>query len=155
VIEGVVDDVLLDVLDRDRVVVDVEDARLLARRRTDAAGELGEVVRRVEALDRLLPAAPIDEVVPVRDDVPERAALVTEGDAAIHAAGALRAELLLGELQLELAPVLQPIGDRLLVRGLALVLEKSGDLSHRSFEPQIDASRAASPSRCWRARTAL
>src|SRR6185369_3655801 len=121
-LEGVVDDVLLDVLDRDRVVVDVEDAGFLARRRTDAAGEFGEVVRRVQALDRVLPAVPIDEVVPVGNDVPERATLVAEGNAAIHAARALDAELILRELLLELAPVLQTIGDRLLVRSLAIVL---------------------------------
>ena len=88
--QGVVDDVLLDVLDRDRIVVDVEHARLLARRRADAAGELREVVRRVQALDRLAPAVAVHEVVPVGDDVPERAALVAERDAAIHAARALR-----------------------------------------------------------------
>jgi hypothetical protein len=52
-LEGAVDDVALDVLDGDRIVVDVEDAGLLARRRADAAGELGEVVGRVQALDRL------------------------------------------------------------------------------------------------------
>src|SRR5262249_51405335 len=84
--EGVIDDVLLDVLDRDGIVVDVEDARLLARRGTDAPGELREVVGRVQALDRVTPAAAIDEIVPVRDDVPERATLVAEGDAAVHAA---------------------------------------------------------------------
>ncbi len=72
------------------VVVDVEDAGLLARCRTDAPRELGEVVRRMEAVDRVLPAAAVDQIVPVRDDVPERAALVAEGDPAIHAARALR-----------------------------------------------------------------
>src|SRR5206468_6413771 len=71
---GVIDDVLLDVLDRDRVVVDVEDARLLAGGGADAAGELREVIRRVQPVDRLAPAAPVHEVVPVGDDVPERAA---------------------------------------------------------------------------------
>src|SRR5207247_4939698 len=75
-VPGVVDDVLLDVLDRDRVVVDVEDARLLAGRGTDAAGELGEVVGRVQTGDRLAPAAAVHEVVPLGADVPARAPLV-------------------------------------------------------------------------------
>src|SRR5579862_5504015 len=128
----VVDDVLLDVLDRDRVVVDVEDARLLARGGADAAGELGEVVRRVQPIDRLAPAPAVHEVVPVGDDVPERAALVTEGDATIHAARALALQHLVGRALLELAPVLQAVGDRLLVDLLALELEEPGDLTHAS-----------------------
>src|SRR5581483_3246492 len=155
---GAVDDRLLDRLDRDRVVVDVEDARLLARRRADAARELREVVRRVEADGRLPPPAPVHEVVPVGDDVPERAALVTEGDAAVHAPRALLAELLLREPELELAPVLEPLGDGLLVRRLPLVLEEAGDLTHASCPcvvpaTQTDASRAASVSRCCFAST--
>src|SRR4029078_13456246 len=110
-VESAVDDVFLDVLDRDRIVVDVEDARLLARGGTDAAGELGEVVGRVQPVDRLAPAAAVHEVVPVGDDVPERTALVTEGDAAIHAARALALQHLVGRALLELAPVLQAFGD--------------------------------------------
>jgi len=89
----------------------------------------------VQALDRVLPAVAVHEVVPVGDDVPERATLVAEGDAAIHAARALDAELLLREFLVELAPVLQPIADRLLVRRLAFVLEESGDLTHRKRPP--------------------
>src|SRR4030095_9378847 len=114
----------------DGIVVYGEDAGLLARRGTDATGELGEVVRRVQALDRLAPAPAVHEVVPVGDDVPERTALVTEGDAAIHTARALRAQRLLGGHFLELAPVLEARLDRLLVNLLALKLEESGDLSH-------------------------
>ncbi len=47
--ECAVDDRLLDLLDRDGVVVDVEHAGRLAWRRADAPGELGEVVGRVQA----------------------------------------------------------------------------------------------------------
>jgi hypothetical protein len=44
-VEGAVDDRALDLLDRDRVaLVDLEHAGGLARRGTEAAGELGEVV---------------------------------------------------------------------------------------------------------------
>src|SRR5438046_1197403 len=127
---GVIDDVLLDVLDRDRVVVDVEDARLLAGGGADAAGELREVVRRMQPGDRLPPAAPVHEVVPVGDDVAERAALVAEGDAAIHATRALAPQHLVGRALLELAPVLEALGDGLLVNLLALVLEEAGYLTH-------------------------
>ena len=45
-------DRVLDRLDRHRVVVDVEHARRLTRRRADPARQLGEVVRRVQRGDR-------------------------------------------------------------------------------------------------------
>ena len=53
VAEGLVDDRDLDLLDGDGGLVDAEHARRLARRRAEPAGELGEVVRRVQALDGL------------------------------------------------------------------------------------------------------
>jgi len=83
-----------------------------------------------EALDRLLPPVPIDEVVPVGDDVPERAALVAEGNAAIHAARALEAGGLVGEAQVELAVVLPAALDRFVRLLEPLVLEEPGDFSH-------------------------
>ena len=43
-----------------------------------------------------LPAVAVDEVVPVGDQVAQRAAVVAEGHAAFHAAGALVAQLALG-----------------------------------------------------------
>ena len=54
-VPGPVDDLHLDLLDRDRVGVDAEHAGGLARRRAQPAGELGEVVGRVQPLDRLAP----------------------------------------------------------------------------------------------------
>src|SRR5207248_3230363 len=74
-----VDDRELDLLDRDGVaLVDLEHARGLTWRRTEAAGEFGEVVRAMQLDDRLLPAVAVDEVVPVRDEVAERTAVVAE-----------------------------------------------------------------------------
>src|ERR1700747_3332705 len=84
----------------------------------------------MQTVDRLLPAPAIDQVVPVRDDVAERAALVAEGDAAIHASRPLRAQLVLGHLEIVLAPVLQPLGHRAPRRRLALDLHESGYLAH-------------------------
>ena len=48
-VEGALDDRVLDALDRDRVAVDAEHAGAFARRRAEPAGELGEVVRRAAA----------------------------------------------------------------------------------------------------------
>ena len=73
-LEALIDDGALDGLDRDRRLVDAEDARAFARRRADAAGELGEVVGLVQPFERFLPQAAIDEVVPLGDEVVDRAA---------------------------------------------------------------------------------
>ena len=105
---GPVDDLDLDLLDGDRVLVDAEHAGRLARRRAQAAGELGEVVGGVQALDGLAPAVAVDEVVPVRDQVAERAAVVAERDAAVHAAAGLGPQVVLGERLVDLLPVLEP-----------------------------------------------
>ena len=84
----------LDLLDRDGVpFVDLEHASRLAGRGAEPAGELGEVVRPVQLLDRLLPTVAVDEVVPVGDEVAERTAVVAERDAAFHAAGRLLTQL--------------------------------------------------------------
>src|SRR5262245_13682885 len=93
-VERALDDGQLDTLDRHRVVIDPEHARALARRRAETAGPLREVVRRVQAVERLTPVVLVDQVIPVRDDVPERTALVAERDAAVHAPRGLLREVL-------------------------------------------------------------
>ena len=100
-----VGDLDLDLLDGDRVVVDAEHARGLARRRAQPPGELREVVRGVQALGGLGPVVLPDEVVPLGDEVAERAAVVAEGDAAVHAPRGLVVEVLRGELLVDLLPV--------------------------------------------------
>ena len=84
-VEGPIDDGLLDLLDRDRVIVDGEHARRFAGRGAETAGELREVVGGVEALDRGLPVVAGDEVVPLGDEIAERTPVVAERDPAVHA----------------------------------------------------------------------
>jgi hypothetical protein len=127
---GALDDSQLDLLDRDGVVIDVQHARRLARSRADQPGELGEVVRRVQLLDGLLPVAAIDEVVPVRDQVAQRAALVAEGHATLHAAPALALELLLGLRVVVLLVVAHPLARVALVEAHAVDLDEAAELSH-------------------------
>ena len=128
-----VDDRLLDLLDRDGVALaDLEHAGGFAGRRAEAARELGEVVRRVELLDRRRPALAVDEVVPVGDEVPERAAVVTEGDAAFHAARALRAQLVVGERREELAVVARALGGIAIAGPVTLDLEEGAELAHQA-----------------------
>ncbi len=90
---GPVGDGAFDGLDGDRLVLQVQGAGLLARRRADPAGDLGEVVGGVQQLGGLFEVTAIHQVVPVRDDVVDRAAFVAEGDAAVHAAPALAARV--------------------------------------------------------------
>jgi hypothetical protein len=46
----------------------------------------------MKPLERVSPLPAVHEVVEVRNDVPERAALMAEGDPTVHAARALLAE---------------------------------------------------------------
>ena len=62
-----VDDRALDRLDGHRVVVDVERAGRLARRRADAAGEFGKLLVECSVVSAASPLVAIDQVVPVRD----------------------------------------------------------------------------------------
>ena len=54
----------------------------------------------------------IDQVIPVRNYVAQRTTLVAEGDSAIHAARALLHELVIGHLEVILAPVGDAFADR-------------------------------------------
>src|SRR5206468_4123772 len=113
-VEPLVNDVPLDDPDGHRVAVDAEDAGGLTGGRTQAPRELGEVVGRVQGLEGVLPPAPVDEVVPLGDQVHDRAAVLAlaEGHAAIHAPRALGLELVLGNRLVEFPPVLNAQFDR-------------------------------------------
>ena len=130
-VECLVDDRHFDRLDRDRIVVDAEHARPFARRRTQAPGELGEIVRRVQPLERGLPAVAIDEIVPVGNQVAERTSLMAERNAAIHAPRALLLELVLRIRKIDFLPVLQALGDRTRRRLLAMNFDESCRFSHK------------------------
>ena len=71
--QAVVDDRALDVLDRDRWPFNAEHARAFARRRTNPAGEFREIVGLVQALERFFPKSAIDQIVPFRNQVVDRA----------------------------------------------------------------------------------
>src|SRR6478736_3319959 len=147
---ALVDDRDLDVLDRDRRGVDAEHAGALAGRRAHAASELGEIVRLVQALERLVPEAAVNEIVPLRDQVVDRAARghaadelagVAEGNAAIHAARTLGAELLLLHVVVEFLPVAHALGRRAVGGQFAQVLDEAGWFTH-GFEA-INCQRSA------------
>ncbi|CAB4696754.1 unannotated protein [freshwater metagenome] len=145
-----VDDRDLDVLDGDRVLVDAQHAGRLARRRTEATGELREVVGRVQALDGTLPVVAPDQVVPLRDDVAQRATLVAERDAAVHAPAGLRRDdreqRAADPVGVDLVPVADALLDGAAGRDLAALLQEALRVSHGA--PPSSRGR----SRCRRAR---
>ena len=113
-VPAVVDDGAFDVLDGDGRGVDAEHARAFAGGGADAAGEVGEIIGFVQAFEGFVPEAAIDQVVPFGDEVvdgaagghaAEQGAGVAEGNAAIHAAGALLAQLGFVQVQVEFVPV--------------------------------------------------
>src|SRR5262249_53333203 len=99
-------------------------------RGTERARELREVVGGVQAIDRLAPAVAVDEVVPVRNQVAQRTALVTERDAAVHAAGALLLQCLGRPRQHDLLPVAHAFGDRPIRLFVPLELDEARYLAH-------------------------
>ena len=139
IVPGAIHDGAFDGLDGDRVVVDVERAGRLARRRTDAAGEFRKVVGRVQIARGFFPVALVDEVVEVGDLVVDRAArrarrnrtgAVAIGNAAIHAARGLVAGVLLAQGNDEFAIMLQAIGDGRILAVMPVDFEKTCDLAH-------------------------
>src|SRR5258707_12561244 len=116
IVPSAIDDGAFDGLDGDRVVVDVERAGRFARRRADAAGELREIVGRVQVARGLFPVVLVDEVVEIGDLVVDRTArrarlnrtgAVAIRNAAIHAARGLVAGVFLAQGNDEFAIVLQ------------------------------------------------
>src|SRR5262249_41501816 len=111
---AVVGDGALDVLDRDRRIVHAEHARTFARSRAHAAGEVREVVRLVQPIQRFLPETAINEVVPFRNEVVDRTAArhaadkrtgMAKRNTAIHTARALITEVTFRHMEVKFLPV--------------------------------------------------
>src|SRR6185312_11592284 len=84
-------------------------------------------------LQRVAPAVLVDQVVPLGDDVAQRAPVVTERDAAVHAPRALRPQVVDGELVVDLVPVQHAQFDGPPLGHLAVNLFETGGLSHETF----------------------
>ena len=114
-------------------------ARRLTQGRADPARELREAVGGTKSVERQLPFALIDQVVPLRDQVVQRAtgghaadhhARLTEGNAAVHAAGRLCLLLLAGEPDVKFVEVFDALQRRNIAAGLARIIHKSSGLAH-------------------------
>ncbi len=119
-VERLLDRRHLDLLDGHGRLVDAEHAGRLARGGAESAGELREVVRRVQPLDGVGPVTAPGERVPLRDEVAERAALMAERDSAVHAPTGLSLELAELLLLVDLLPVADAHRDRTAGGELAL-----------------------------------
>ena len=152
-VERAVDDRDLDLLDRHRVALaDLQHAGGLARRRAQLAGELREVVGGVQLVDRRAPAVAVDQVVPVRDQVAERAAVVAERNAAFHTARALLLELRDRQRVHELAVVLLALERIALGVVDPLDAEEGADLAHQWFLPCARSCMDGMQADAWRGR---
>ncbi len=140
-----VDDGVLDRLDADRRLIDAQRAGRLARCRTDAARELGEIVGRMQHLDRRLPVLAVHQVVEVGDDVVDRAAVVAERDATIHAARALDLGFAVRQREHELLVMLHARFGRFVCLVLAGKFEKAGRLAHGVLPGAMPAGTAILP----------
>src|SRR4029434_934442 len=139
--------------DRYRLGVDAEHARSFTRGRTNASGEFREIVRCVESLDGLAPAAAIDEIVPVGNDVAQRTPLVAEGNATVHASGGLDLQLILGEILVDLLPVVDAFLHRTPIGRDALKFDKTLRITHESKNSQCPACIFAEVSAAAASRT--
>ena len=138
-VPSLVNDGAFYVMDRDGRSADAEDAGTFARRRADTTGEVGEIVGLMEAVERFLPQAAIHQIVPFRDQVidgttrshaaDERAG-VAEGNAAVHAAGALLTELGFLQRLVKFMPVLDAHHGGAIQRQFAKIFQVSGWFTH-------------------------
>ena len=96
----------------------VAGAGILAGGRADPGGKLRKIVGLEQPVQGLLVVAPVQEIVPLRDQVVERAAhgaasqlhtCLAEGHAAVAAPGRLLPPLPLGQRQVKLLIVLHPV----------------------------------------------
>src|SRR3569623_565526 len=130
VFPALVDDEMLDRFDTDRLTIDVERTGRFAGRRADTPGEFRKVIGRMQVIQRFLVVAAINQIVPVRNDVIDRAAGIAERDAAVHAARALNFRLIIGQMQRKFLVMLGAFFGGLARFLQALELQKAGYFSH-------------------------
>jgi len=127
---GFIYDRTLDRLDAHRFIGDVQGAGSFTRRGANPASELREIVCGVQYRERGTPISPVNEIIPVGDDVVHRARLMTKRDAAIHAARTLFCEFSIFEWDDELLKVLDTIGHRAVSPALAFDFDKTCCFTH-------------------------
>src|SRR6266849_4511036 len=150
--KSALDDILFDLLDRDRRLIDSEHASRFARRRTDPSGELRKIIGGMQLPHGIFPSAAINQIVPVGDDVVHRTTGMTERDAAVHTTRSLGAQFGFRELLIDFKPVVDALRDRTPSGKLAIMFHEAGDLTHAApappLRPQADSDWADSDQGC-------
>jgi len=100
-----IDDLDLNLLDGYGVLIDANNTSGFTRGRTQSPGELGKVVGCVKSINGVSPAIVENEIVPIGNQISERAAVIAERDSAIHASACLFTNLCDREIFVDLAPV--------------------------------------------------
>ena len=122
--------VLFNFLNGYRWLVNAQYTGTFTRGGANAARKLREIVGLVKPVERRPPIVLVDEVVPVRDEIIDRAAAVAEWNAAIHASGGLRAHFRGAGILHELAPVLHALERRLGAPAFAINFKKCSRIAH-------------------------
>src|SRR5690606_31780935 len=119
-------------LDCNGRVFKVERACFLARGGADAAREFREIIGQMQVTDRLIPVVVIDEIVPVRDLVVDRAARrpMAEWNAASHATRCLLLHSAIRHWNGEFAEVTDTIRRWLVLCHLPVDFKKTSYLTH-------------------------
>ena len=120
----------LDLFDGYSRLADSENAGGLTRRRTNQPGKFGEVVGGVQRANRIPPAAPIHHIIPIRNEIVQRASGMTKRDAAIHTTSTLYLQPVFGQGLINGEEVLDALLDRPPFRRLPGEFDKTGDLTH-------------------------
>ena len=129
--EPPLDNLQLDVADRNRFEIEVQRASRFARRGANPPGELGEIVGLMQDVARLLPAAEVDHLVEFRDAISQRTTeIVAERNPAIHAPFGLGGDLLGRHHFIDFAIVTASLGDVAVRRFESVVFEKSCRIGH-------------------------
>ena len=128
------DDGLLDVFDGHGCVSEAEHTGALARGGADASGELGEVVRGAQPVVCGTPLVSVNQIVPVRDQVAERASGLAERDPAIHAPRRLLLQGHLRERQVHFVVILHTLRHGAACWPSVRIVDKSGRFSHGALQ---------------------
>src|SRR5450759_1548540 len=129
-VKSALHDIFLDLLDRDRRLIDAQHTRRFAWRWTNPAGEFREIVGRVQLPHRFFPTPVIDEIVPIGNQVVDGTSCLAKGHATVHAAGTLGAKLCFGKIEIDLEPIVDALRNRTSRGKLARVFQESGVLTH-------------------------
>ncbi len=122
---------VLDVLDGDRLAVDRQRARGLAGGRAHPAGDLRKIVGRMEVVRRLAPPAPVHQIVELGNAVLHRAARgMAKRDAAVHAPRRLLVQHPRSQGQVDLPPVADALFDRPVAGVHSRILDETRRMCH-------------------------